>query len=138
MKVARKDPLKEVKDTISFATVFTLTVTGPATPIAGIILIAVSHSEILSSVVFGSIFAAAILGMFWWPRRQLASSIQRQQMTVHAFVSYVRLHPELLPKGKTEVDLELFRKQWSERNQMTLDVWIKQFSGGTPTTSQLR
>ncbi len=138
MKVARRDLLKEVKDTISFATVFTLTVTGPATLIAGIILIAVSHSEILSSVVFGSIFAAAILGMFWWPRRRLASSIQRQQMIVHAFVSYVRMHPKLLRKGKTEVDLERFRKQWSGRNQMTLDAWIKQFSRETPTTSQFR
>jgi hypothetical protein len=61
MKAARKDPLKEVKDTISFATVFTLTATGPTTLVVRIILIAVSHSEILSSIVFG---------MFWWPRRR--------------------------------------------------------------------
>ncbi len=42
MKAARRDPLKVVKDTITFATVYVLTVKGPAT------LIAMSHSETLS------------------------------------------------------------------------------------------
>jgi len=52
MKVARKGPLKEVKGMISFATAFTLTVTGSTTLIAGITLIVVSHSEIPSSIRF--------------------------------------------------------------------------------------
>lgn len=47
------------------------------------------------------------------------------------------MHPELL-KGKTEFDLERFRKQWNRGNQMTLGAWIKQFSGGTTTISQFR
>lgn len=54
MKAARRDPLKEAKDTITFATDFTRTVTGPATLIAGVTLLAVAHSEMLSSVVFVS------------------------------------------------------------------------------------
>jgi hypothetical protein len=42
MKAARRDSLKAVKDTITFATVYLLTVKGPAT------LITMSHSETLS------------------------------------------------------------------------------------------
>jgi hypothetical protein len=138
MKAARRDPLEEARDTITFATVFTLSVTGPATLIAGVILLTVSRSEVLASIVFAGILAAAILGMFWWPRRRLTVVEKQQQITVHAFVSRVRMHPELLPQGRTEFDLEHFRKQWSGRNQMTLDAWIKQFSGETRPTSQFR
>lgn len=127
MKATHRHPLKEVRDTITFATVFTLTVTGPATLIAGVILLAVSRSQVLSSLVFIGILAAAILGLFWWPRRR--PTAVEQQITVHAFISHARMHPELLPRGRTEFDLERFRKQWSGRNQMTLDAWIKQFSG---------
>ncbi len=82
---------------ITFATVFTLTVTGPVTLITGVILLAVSRGEVLSSIVF-----------------------------------------QVLPQARTEFDLERFRKQWSGRNQMTFDAWIKQFSGETRPTSQFR
>jgi hypothetical protein len=136
MRAAHRHPLKEVRDTITFAAVFTLTVTGPATLIAGVILLAVSRSEVLSSIVFIGILAAAILGLFWWPRRRL-DAVERQ-ITVHAFVSHVRMHPELLPQDRTEFDLERFRKQWRGRSQMTLAAWIKQFSGEIHTTSQFR
>ncbi|HLI08260.1 MAG TPA: hypothetical protein VKV40_16960 [Ktedonobacteraceae bacterium] len=137
MKAAHRHPLKEARDTITFATVFTLTVTGPATLIAGVILLTVSRSEWLASIVFVGILATAILGMFWWPRRRL-TTVEERQITVHAFVSRVRMHPELLPLGRTEFDLERFRKRWSGRNQMTLDAWIKQFSGETRPTNQFR
>lgn len=136
MKAAYRDPLKEVRDTITFATVFTLTVTSPATLIAGVILLTVGRSEVLSSIVFIGILAAAILGLFWWPRRRLTAV--EQQITVHAFVSHVRMHPELLSQDRTEFDLERFRKLWSGRNQMTLDAWIKQFNRETRSTSQIR
>ena len=137
MKAAHRDPLKEARDRITFATVFTLTVTGPATLIGGVILLAVSRSELLSSIVFVGMLAAAILGMFWWPRRRLRV-VEEQQITVHAFVSHVRMHPELLPQARTEFDLERFRKRWSGRTQMTLDAWIKQLSGETHPTSRFR
>lgn len=58
-------------------------------------------------------------------------------MTVHTFVSHVRMHSELL-KGRTEFDLERFRKQWDGSNQATLKAWIKQFSGETTPTSRFR
>ncbi len=137
MKETRRDPLKEARENITFAALFTLTVTGPATLIAGIILIAVSHSERLASIVFVSIFVADLLGMLWWSRRRSAPPTEEQQITVHAFVSHARMHPELL-KGRTEFDLERFRKQWDGSSQMTLKAWIKQFSGETTTTSQFR
>ena len=133
MKATRRNPLKGARENITFAAFFTLTVTGPATLIAGIILIAVAHSATPSRVVFVSIFAAAILGMFWWSRRR-AAPIQGQQITVHAFVSHAKMHPELL-KGRTEFDLERFRKQRDGSSQMTLKAWIKQFSGETTTIS---
>jgi len=137
MKVTRRDPLKEARENIAFAALFTLTVTGPATLIAGIILIVVSHSEWLASIVFVSIFVADLLGMSWWSRRRSAPPLEEQQITVHAFVSHARMHPELL-KESTEFDLESFRKQWDGSSQMTLKAWIKQFSGETTTTSQFR
>ena len=99
MKAAHGDSLKEVRDRITFATVFTLTVTGPATLIAGVILLAVGRSEWLASIVFFGMLAAAILGMFWWPRGRL-TVVEEQQITVHAFVSHVRMHPELLPRAE--------------------------------------
>ncbi len=137
MKAARKDPLKEARDTISFATVFTLTVTDPDTLIAGVMLLEMRRSEWLGSIVFVGMLVAAILCMSRCPRRRL-TPVEEQQITVHAFVSHVRMHPELLPQGRTKIDLERFGKQWSGCNQMTLDAWIKQFSGETRTTSQFR
>ena len=136
MKATRRDPLNEARETITFAALFTLTVIGPATFIAGIILITVNHSEWLASIVFVSIFVADLLGMLWWSRRRSAPP-EEQQVTVHAFVSHVKMHPELL-KGRTEFDLERFRKQQDGSNQATLDTWIKQFSGETTPTNQFR
>ena len=138
MQATRRDPLKEARETITCAALFTLTVTGLATLIAGIILIAVSHSEWLASIAFVSIFIADLLGMLWWSRRRSAPPIEEQQITVHAFVSHVKMHPEVLPEGMTEFDLERFRKQWDGGSQMTLKAWIKQFSGETTPTNQFR
>lgn len=130
--------MKEARETITFAAIFTLILIGPATFIAGIILITVSHGEWLASIVFVSIFVADLFGIFWWSRRRSAPPIEEQQITVHAFVSHARMHPELLIKGRTEFDLERFRKQWDGSSQMTLKAWIRQFSGETTTTSQFR
>ena len=90
----------------------------------------------MAGIVFVSIFVADLLGMLWWSRRRSAPP-EEQQVTVHAFVSHVKMHPELL-KGRTEFDLERFRKQQDGSNQATLDTWIKQFSGETTPTNQFR
>ncbi|HYU73717.1 MAG TPA: hypothetical protein VEL31_13640 [Ktedonobacteraceae bacterium] len=87
MKAAHRDPLKEARDMITFATVFTLTVTGPVTLITGVILLAVSRGEVLSSIVFVGILAAAILGMFWWPRRRL--TVVEEQRSLFMLLSYM-------------------------------------------------
>ena len=50
-------------------------------------------------------------------------------MTVHGFIAQVKLHPELLPAGMTECDLERFRKMWSQKNhQATFGTWMKQLT----------
>ncbi len=139
MKATRRDPLKEARETSTCATLFTLTVTGPATLIAGIILIAVSHSERLASIVFVGIFVADLLGMLWWSRRQTARQKQKKgtslipeaQMTVHAFITHMKMHPELLPAGMTEFDLERFRKLCSGTSQAGMDHWVEQCSRRT-------
>lgn len=139
MKATRRNPLKEARETSTFAALFTLTVTGPTTLIAGIILIAVSHSERLASIVFASIFVADFLGMIWWSRRQTARQKQKKgtnlipevQMTVHGFIAPVKIHPELLPAGMTEFDLERFRKLCSGTSQAGIDQWVEQCSRRT-------
>lgn len=94
--------MKKARETITFAAIFTLIVTGPATLITGVILIAVSHSEWLGSVVFISIFAAELLGMFWWPRRRTAP-IQRKQIA-RACVRVTRQDASrTAPKGENRV-----------------------------------
>ena len=48
-------------------------------------------------------------------------------MTVHGFIAHSKMHPELLPAGVTEFDLERFRKVWSEKeSQAALGDWMKQ------------
>ena len=139
MKATRRDPLKEARETSTCAALFTLTVTGPATLIAGIILIAVSHSERLASIVFVGIFVADLLGMLWWSRRQTARQKQKKgtslipeaQMTVHGFIAQVKMHPELLPAGMTAFDLERFRKLCSGTSQAGMDQWVEQCSRRT-------
>ena len=131
--------MKEARETITFAAIFTLILIGPATFIAGIILIAVSHSEWLASIVFASIFVADLLGMLLWSGRQTArqkqekgtSLIPEAQMTVHEFIAHIKMHPELLPAGMTEFDLERFRKLCSGTSQAGIDQWVEQCSRRT-------
>ena len=131
--------MKEARETITFAAIFTLILIGPATFIAGIILIAVSHSEGLASIVFVGIFVADLLGMLWWSRRRIARQKQKKgtrllpeaQMTVHGFIAHIKMHPELLPAGMTEFDLERFRKLCSGTSQAGIDQWVEQCSRRT-------
>lgn len=136
MKIVQRNSVKEARDMISFVTGFVMTVTSPATLTAGVILISVSHSELLASLAFSGIFAATLVGFFCWLRRRPAPR-EAQHLTVHAFVSHVRMHPELL-NGRTEFDLERFRKQWERSSPMTIVAWSKQFSGAPTATSQFR
>src|SRR5258708_2016475 len=126
--------MKEVSEHITAAMLFTLIGVGPATIIAGIVLLT-SHNEAVSSITFFSIFVLDLLTATQWLRCQQTRQKNRgvpvsgQHMTVHGFIIQVKLHPELLPAGMTECDLERFRKMWSQKNhQATFDAWMKQFT----------
>jgi hypothetical protein len=75
------------------------------------------------------LFAAA-----HWSRRQTARQKQKKgttpipeaQMTVHAFIAHMKMHPEQMPPGMTEFDLEYFRKLFSGKSQAGIDHWVEQ------------
>ncbi len=126
--------MKEVSEHITAAMLFTLIGVGPATLIAGIALLA-SHNEAVSSIIFFSVFALDLLAAAQWSKRRHIRQKNRgvpvsgQHMTVHRFITQVKMHPELLPMGMTECDLERFRKMWSQKNhRAALDAWMKQFT----------
>ena len=130
--------MKEVKKHVITAARFTLLVVGPASLIAGIVLL-VSNNDAISSIIFFSVLAVDLLAATLWSRRQIARQQQKQgaslipeaQMTVHGFIAHVKMHPELLPAGMTEFDLEHFRKLCSGTSQAGIDQWVEQCSRRT-------
>ena len=125
--------MKEAREHIAAAVLFTLLVVGPASLIAGIILL-VSNNDAISSIIFFSVFAVDLLAVAHWSRRQTARQQQKKgtsllpeaQMTVHAFITHMKMYPELLPPGMTEFDLERFRKLCSGTSQGGIDHWVEQ------------
>jgi len=130
--------MKEVRKHVIAAARFTLLVVGPASLIAGIVLL-VSNHDAISSTILLSVLAVDLLAATLWSRRQTARQKQEQgtsliseaQMTVHGFIAHVKMHPELLPAGMTEFDLEHFRKLCSGTSQAGIDQWVEQCSRRT-------
>ncbi len=131
--------MKEARERITAAALCTLIAEGPTILIAGIVLL-VSQNGALCSVLFFGIFAAGLLGVFWWSGQRAAAgqkrgdgSTQDARMSVHQFIAHMKMHPELMPAGVTEFGLESFRKLCRKPGQeVKLDNWIKQLtSGGT-------
>ncbi len=131
--------MKEARARITAAALLTLLAEGPATLIAGVVLL-ISQNNALCSMIFFGIFAVELLGVFWWPGRRAAarqkrggSSTQGVRMSVHQFIAHMKMHPELMPAGMTEFGLECFRKLCRKPSQeVELDNWVKQLtSGGT-------
>jgi len=130
--------MKEAREHIAAAVLFTLLVVGPASLIAGIILL-VSNNDAISSVIFFSVLAVDLPAVALWSRRQTARQQQKKEtsllpeahMTVHGFIAHVKMHPELLPAGMTEFDLEHFRKLYSGTSQAGIDHWGEQCSRRT-------
>jgi membrane protein implicated in regulation of membrane protease activity len=120
--------MKEVKKHVITAARFTLLVVGPASLIAGIILL-VSNNDAVSIIIFFSVFAVDLLAATQWSRRQTARQKQKKgttplpeaQMTGHAFIAHMKMHPEQMPLGMTEFDLEYFRKLFSGKSQAGID-----------------
>ena len=69
--------MKEVKKHVITAARFTLLVVGPASLIAGIVLL-VSNNDAMSIIIFFSVFAVDLLAAAHWSRRQTA----RQESTI--------------------------------------------------------
>ncbi len=130
--------MKEVKKHVITAARFTLLVVGPASLIAGIVLL-VSNNDAPSIFIFFSVFAVDLLAAAHWSRRQTARQKQKKgttpipeaQMTVHSFIAHMKMHPEQMPLGMTEFDLEYFRKLFSGTSQAGIDHWVEQCSRRT-------
>lgn len=124
--------MKEVRKHVIAAARFTLLVVGPASLIAGIVLL-VSNNDAISSIIFFSVLAVDLLAVAPWSRRHTARQKQAQgtslipeaHMTVHGFIAHMKMHPELLPAGITEFDLERFRKLCSGTGQAGIDQWVE-------------
>ena len=128
------DQMKEVREQITAAALFTLLVIGPASFYAGIVLVTSANRAIASlvflvAVVTGLPTAARWVGKRTARRKQgTTNPIPEAQMTVHGFIAHIKMHPELLPPGMTEFDLECFRKLCSGTSQAGIDHWVEQCS----------
>ena len=130
------DQMKEVREQITTALLFTLLVIGPASFYAGIVLVASANTAIASLVFFVAVAiglptAARWVGKRTARRKQGSNSLSEAQMTVHGFIAHMKMHPELLPPGVTEFDLEHFRKLCSGTSQAGIDHWVEQFNRRT-------
>jgi hypothetical protein len=123
--------MKEVKKHVITAARFTLLVVGPASLIAGIVLL-VSNNDAMSIIIFFSVFAVDLLAATHRSRRQTArqkkgtTPLPEAHMTVHACITHMKMHPEQMPLGMTEFDLEYFRKLFSGKSQAGIDHWVEQ------------
>lgn len=131
--------MKEVRKHITAAVLFTLATVGSALVCAGIVLV-VSDNRAIASLVFFVAFALTLPTAVRWLRKQVARQKQKQgsnlipetPMSVHEFIAHIKMHPELLPAGTTEFDLERLRKVCSEKeSQAGFGDWMKQLVNST-------
>ena len=124
--------MKEAREHITAAALFTLLVIGPASFYAGIVLVASANTAIASLVFFVAVAiglptAARWVGKRTARRKQGTNLMPEAHLTVHEFITHIKMHPELLPAGITEFDLERFRKARSEKNsQAALGDWMRE------------
>jgi len=124
--------MKEAREQITAAALFTLLVIGPASFYAGIVLVASANRAIASlvflvAVVIGLPTAAQWVGKRTARRKQVTNLMPEAHMTVHEFITHSKMHPELLPARVTEFDLERLRKVCSEKeSQAEFGDWMKQ------------
>lgn len=84
----------------------------------------------VGNVVYFSVYALGLIVVALWSRRRAAQqhrgdvTVPGTRVTVHAFVAHLKMHPDLLPKGVTEADLEHFRKQFGGNRQEEVHRWI--------------
>ena len=124
--------MKEARKHIAAAVLFTLLVVGPASLIAGIVRM-VSDNSAIANLVFFVAFAIGLSAAVLWVGKRTARQEQgtnplpEAHMTVHEFITHIKMHPELLPARMTEFDLERLRKVCSEKeSQAEFGDWMKQ------------
>ncbi len=124
--------MKEAREHITAAALFTLLVVGPASLIAGIVLVVSDNRAIASLIFFVAVAIELSTGLRWVGKqtarqKQGSNPIPEAHMTVHEFITHIKMHPELLPASMTEFDLERFRKVCSEKeSQAEFGDWMKQ------------
>lgn len=130
MRRSSEATLKKIRQNIITAVLLALVVIGPASVFMGITY-QVSRNETISSMIFFGTFLADLIGLSWWASHQLAPAGRRTHMSVHQFVAHMKMHPELMPPGMTEFDLESFRRLQRRWKQMGFDAWLRLFRGET-------
>ncbi len=84
----------------------------------------------IGNVVYFSVYALGLIVVAVRSRRRAAQqhcgdvTVPGTQVTVHAFVAHLKMHPERLPEGMTEADLEYFRKEFGGNHQEDANTWI--------------
>jgi hypothetical protein len=84
----------------------------------------------IGNVVYFSVYALGLIVVAVRSRRRAAQqhcrdvTVPGTRVTVHAFVAHLKMHPERLPEGMTEADLEYFRKEFGGNHQEDANTWI--------------
>src|SRR5258708_4925639 len=113
------DLVKEARKHITAAVLLTLATVGSALLYAGIVLVVSDNIAIASRVFFVAVVVELPTAVRWLRKqtarqKQGTNPILEAHMTVHGFIAHSKMHPELLPAGIKEFDLERFRKDWIE------------------------
>ena len=95
------------------AILLALTVIAPAS-LALLISYSLSGNQAISSTLFFGTFLADLIGAFCWMSRHTLPAGRNARLSIHQFIAHMKMHPELLPPGMTEFDLERFRKLHSK------------------------
>ncbi len=83
----------------------------------------------IGNVVYFSVYALGLIVVAVRSRRRAAQqhcgdvTVPGTRVTVHAFVAHLKMHPERLPEGMTEADLEYFRKEFGGNHQEDANTW---------------
>lgn len=129
--------MNTTRSTITTAAFLALAVITPAAILLGITY-QLSRNETISSTVFFGAFIADLIGVFWWLRQHVVPTAQPACINVHQFVAHMKMHPELMPAGMSEFDLERFRTSQRRRSPMGLEAWLKRFRQSRAATKAVR
>ena len=105
------------------AILLALVVIAPASLLL-LITFSLSGNETISSTIFFGAFLADLFGAFCWISWHTPPVGRSARMSIHQFIAHMKMHPELMPPGMTEFDLERFRRLHRRYAQAGLDAWL--------------